>query len=198
MPEPVRSAATVAFAPEPVVQAAPPAAVQPAAAMQAVVTPIAQPAPVMTADPSMWTEPKRVAFEAEYDPPATLHFDATPPQTELRAQPAPAPAKAPAAIQPQAFSAPYAGGEPQAESDEEAPLFPERNYTADRRKGGWLGLFGGRGGKAGAYEQPEAPSYRQTAPVSRGGAAAAPAEQTDAMEAADDLDIPSFLRRLAN
>jgi hypothetical protein len=91
--------------------------------------------------------------------------------------------------------------EPQPEPQEETPLFPERSYGAERRKGGWMGLFGGRGKNA-SYESAEPPSYRQSAAASpaRGGAApaAAQAEDPDAADAADDLDIPSFLRRLAN
>jgi cell division protein FtsZ len=99
-------------------------------------------------------------------------------------------ARAPAPVQPQ--------------QEEEAPLFPDSPYgSADRRKGGWLGLFGGRngGGRAG-YEQPQQPTYRQaSAPVttSRGGAAtAAQVQESEPLDASDDLDIPSFLRRLAN
>jgi len=89
-----------------------------------------------------------------------------------------------------------------AEAEEEAPLFPERSYGGDRRKGGWLGLFGGRGKAAVSLDQSEPPTYRQSpaSQPSRGGAAtaAASAEDADPAEAADDLDIPSFLRRLAN
>ena len=142
----------------------------------------------------MWSEPKRAAFEAEYDrsepaparqAPPEFYFDSTPPQTELRAQPSPV-----------TWSEP----EPQAEAGEDVPLFPERSYSNERRKGGWLGLFGGRP-KAAEPQQPEPPTYRQTTavPTSRGGAATAAATaQEPEMESAEDLDIPSFLRRLAN
>ena len=73
--------------------------------------------------------------------------------------------------------------------DDDEPLFPTRHYGEDRRqKGGWLSLFGGR---------------RQETPVmaARATAQVQPiAEQfEDEDEAADeDLEIPSFLRRLAN
>jgi cell division protein FtsZ len=73
--------------------------------------------------------------------------------------------------------------------DDDEPLFPTRHYGDERRqKGGWLSLFGGR---------------RQEAPVTaaRTTAQVQPiAEQyEDEDEAADeDLEIPSFLRRLAN
>jgi cell division protein FtsZ len=82
-----------------------------------------------------------------------------------------------------------------AEDDEidDEPLFAEAAYER-RPRGGFLSLFGGRP----RYEAPaSAPAARPTA--SRGGAqpleAAAP--ETHA-EAAEDLEIPSFLRRLAN
>jgi cell division protein FtsZ len=89
--------------------------------------------------------------------------------------------------------------------EDEAPLFPDNPYAgADRRKGGWLGLFGGRGQRP-SYEAPaQPPTYRQTAahaPTARSGGAATAAAQVqeaEPLDASDDLDIPSFLRRLAN
>jgi cell division protein FtsZ len=73
------------------------------------------------------------------------------------------------------------------EADE--PLFAEP-YEARKPRGGFLSLFGGR-------PRYEAPAPR-AAPV-RGGAqpveAVAPEEQA---EPGEDLEIPSFLRRLAN
>jgi cell division protein FtsZ len=79
--------------------------------------------------------------------------------------------------------------EPVAEADEE-PLFPSRQYGEDRRQkgGGWLSLFGSR--------RPDA----QPAPA-RTMAQAQPAPEAfeDEETAEDeDLEIPSFLRRLAN
>jgi cell division protein FtsZ len=83
---------------------------------------------------------------------------------------------------------PTRAAEPVAEADEE-PLFPSRNYGDDRRqKGGWLSLFGSR--------RPDA----QPAPA-RTMAQAQPAPEAfeDEETAEDeDLEIPSFLRRLAN
>jgi cell division protein FtsZ len=76
------------------------------------------------------------------------------------------------------------------EADDDGPLFAEPYEP--RRKGGFLSLFGGRQ----RYEAPQ-PAPRQAAV--RGGAqpveAAAPEE---AVEQGEDLEIPSFLRRLAN
>jgi cell division protein FtsZ len=77
--------------------------------------------------------------------------------------------------------------EPAAEEDDE-PLFPTPRYGDDRRqKAGWLSLFGGR--------RPETP----TAPA-RTLTSAQPVEAFEDEEdvADEDLEIPSFLRRLAN
>ena len=94
--------------------------------------------------------------------------------------------------------------DPQVAGPEDEPLFAEPAYEARRPRGGFLSIFGGRP----RYDaQPQAPSAPQasavqsrTAPApSRGGAqpmeAAAPMDDVDQNE---DLEIPSFLRRLAN
>jgi cell division protein FtsZ len=87
--------------------------------------------------------------------------------------------------------------DPAVAEEEDAPLFAEPTYEERRPRGGFLSLFGGR-------PRHEAPAYAppQAAPrpaPSRGGAqpveAVAPEEEADAGE---DLEIPSFLRRLAN
>ncbi|WP_397399910.1 cell division protein FtsZ [Phenylobacterium sp.] len=80
------------------------------------------------------------------------------------------------------------------------PLFAEPVYEPRRPRGGFLSIFGGRP----RYEAPQAPAAQAPAPrptpaPSRGGAqpmeAIAPGESVDQNE---DLEIPSFLRRLAN
>ncbi|HKT53270.1 MAG TPA: cell division protein FtsZ [Caulobacteraceae bacterium] len=87
----------------------------------------------------------------------------------------------------------------------EEPLsFDDRRTVEDSRqqKGGWLSLFGGRG----RAEQPPPPlrDYRgDPGPVLRARAAAGgspvahPMEEVES-DAGEDLEIPSFLRRLAN
>ena len=73
-------------------------------------------------------------------------------------------------------------------------MFAEATYE-DRRtqSGGFLSLFGSRP----RYEAP-APAPRQ-APVSRGGALPVEQPMEEAqIENQEDLEIPSFLRRLAN
>jgi cell division protein FtsZ len=78
------------------------------------------------------------------------------------------------------------------EEEDDAPLFAEA-YEARKPRGGFLSLFGGRQ----RYEQQ--PSHAPRASAARGGAlpVEAPAPAPEA-EASEDLEIPSFLRRLAN
>jgi len=76
-------------------------------------------------------------------------------------------------------------------SHEEEPLFGPRHFGDEpRQKGGWLSLFG--------RPRPEA-SGRQV-PVRSGGGAQPALDPMDDIEADEhaDLEIPSFLRRLAN
>jgi len=83
------------------------------------------------------------------------------------------------------------------EGDEEsdAPLFAEPAYEPRKPRGGFLSIFGGRP----RYESQSAPAPQPVPAPSRGGAqpaeAAAPVQVADENE---DLEIPSFLRRLAN
>jgi cell division protein FtsZ len=66
-----------------------------------------------------------------------------------------------------------------------------------RQKGGWLSLFGGSRPRDDApLGQTRAPSPARSA-VGGGSAQPAP-QQAEPQSAADDLEIPSFLRRLAN
>ncbi|HQT53837.1 MAG: cell division protein FtsZ [Phenylobacterium sp.] len=119
------------------------------------------------------------------------------------AAPAPTPAPAPVRVEPQitqAAAPPPAPPmtrivDPSVADDEDEPLFADAAFEDRRpqRSGGFLSLFGSRP----RYDAPApAPAAR---PAARGGAqpaeAPAPQEQVDGQE---DLEIPSFLRRLAN
>ncbi|MBR7620522.1 cell division protein FtsZ [Phenylobacterium sp. 20VBR1] len=125
-------------------------------------------------------------------------------QGDLYSAPAPAPAPAwvepqitQAAVQPpQPAPAPMTRiVDPAVAEDEDEPLFTDAAFEDRRpqRGGGFLSLFGSRP----RYDAPApAPAARTAA---RGGAqpAEAPAPQEQA-EGQEDLEIPSFLRRLAN
>jgi cell division protein FtsZ len=84
-----------------------------------------------------------------------------------------------------------------AETAEEEPLFAEPVQEPRKPRGGFLSLFGGRP----RFDAPQAPPTSRTqASAGRTGSAQPlevqqPAEETDPGE---DLEIPSFLRRLAN
>jgi len=108
-------------------------------------------------------------------------------ETEVEAAPAPRIA---------AFEAPPA-------ADEDEPLFAEPAYEPRKPRGGFLSLFGGRP----RYDAPQAapqPARMDARPVAsaapvRGGAQPLEAPQMEEeVDTAEDLEIPSFLRRLAN
>ena len=106
--------------------------------------------------------------------------------------PAPAPSFAP---EPQISRPMTKIVDPMVEEHDEEPLFAEAAFE-DRRpqRGGFLSLFGSRP----RYEAP-APAPQRQAPVSRGGAQPAEQPMEEAqIENQEDLEIPSFLRRLAN
>ncbi len=108
--------------------------------------------------------------------------------------------EAPAVIEPVRIAA---KAEPVVEA--EVPLFPGRLAVGDdarqQKSGGWLSLFGGR---ARNDQPPPLRDYRgDPTPVLQARAAAsaqaqAQAAPEDQAEAGEDLEIPSFLRRLAN
>ena len=83
-----------------------------------------------------------------------------------------------------------------AEEEDEEPLVAGSHYEEQPRKGGWLSLFGGR-----QRHEPAGATYSpppQRAAAGGGAAAAAQPIEQALEEENDDLEIPSFLRRLAN
>jgi cell division protein FtsZ len=106
-----------------------------------------------------------------------------------------APAAGPAAAQPVVIPPVVRIVDPAVAEVEDEPLFAQPVYEERRPRGGFLSIFGSRP----RYDapQPIAPPARPAA--SRGGAlpaeAAAPEEE---VQQGEDLEIPSFLRRLAN
>jgi cell division protein FtsZ len=148
-------------------------------------------APLRATEPA----PAAVAAEAPAAQPALTLSAEDEEQPDLYAAPEPVVAAAPAAEP--TIVAPVARivDPAVAEADDE-PLFAPPTYEERKPRGGFLSLFGGRP----RFEapQPQAAPQARPAPV-RGGAqpveAAAPEEEP---QTAEDLEIPSFLRRLAN
>jgi cell division protein FtsZ len=108
--------------------------------------------------------------------------------------------EAPASIEPERTAA-----SAQTEAEEEALIFPGRSSplgedSRQQKNGGWLSLFGGR---SRSDQPPPLRDYRgDPTPVLEARAAAQaqavqPAPEAEA-DASEDLEIPSFLRRLAN
>jgi cell division protein FtsZ len=79
--------------------------------------------------------------------------------------------------------------------DDDEPLFAEPAYEQRKPRGGFLSLFGGRP----RYEPAPAPVAAPRASAVRGGALPMEAPAVEpAADPGEDLEIPSFLRRLAN
>ena len=87
--------------------------------------------------------------------------------------------------------------DPMVAEDDDEPLFGDAAFADDRRqRGGFLSLFGGRP----RYDAPApapAPAPTRHAPAARGGAQPAESAEPE-RDGGEDLEIPSFLRRLAN
>jgi len=172
--------------------------------------------PVLTPRPAPMVEPLRsAAAQAQAQPQAY-----SPPPVQPRPEPvfepaaaryqpeeldlpleAPAPVIEPQIIAPRTSQAlEDAEFTPVSEHPSEEPLFPQVHYGEDRERKGFFSLFG-RGRQD---EPPPIRDYRNdpTPVLNARAQAAAPPVQTPpaqpAPEAAEDLEIPSFLRRLAN
>jgi cell division protein FtsZ len=152
--------------------------------------PVAAPAPVAQSEPAM--APAFAAVEA-------VELDAAPQPRLFETEDMLAPAVRHELVEAMA-EAPAAAAtrpvmrivDPSVDEEADEPLFPSRHYDERRQKGGWLSLFG-------RPPRQETPAYRPMPGRSAGGAqpAAEPVEDVDQRET-DELEIPSFLRRLAN
>ena len=82
--------------------------------------------------------------------------------------------------------------DPSVVEPEDEPLFPSRHYDERRQKSGWLSMFN-------RPPRPEPPAYRPAPGRANGSAQPAmePVEDVNAQQT-EELEIPSFLRRLAN
>jgi cell division protein FtsZ len=86
--------------------------------------------------------------------------------------------------------------DPMVEDADDTPLYTEQHY-ADRqpqKSGGWMSLFGGGRQR---YDQQPAPQQPQARSTTSARPAMQPLESQQVDEG-EDLEIPSFLRRLAN
>ena len=126
------------------------------------------------------------------DEPTTYAYDSEP---DL-------PLEAPAVRQPASpaptISTPSAASAVAPAASDDEPLFPETRYTDDTSRKSFFSLFG----RPRQEEPAPIRDYRNDpSPVlqarTRGGAQPAPQPEAQP-EQADDLEIPSFLRRLAN
>ena len=87
-----------------------------------------------------------------------------------------------------------------AESDEDSLIIPARRGQPQQptaQKAGWLSLFGGRRPEPAPDETPM-PQFRNPNAGVPAMKSTASAQQVEEAEPEDDLEIPSFLRRLAN
>ena len=85
-----------------------------------------------------------------------------------------------------------------AEAEDESLVIPARRQPQPAQKGGWTSLFGGRRRQP-EPDEPPMPQFRNAhagaTPAMKSTSSAQPVEEA---EPEDDLEIPSFLRRLAN
>ena len=112
--------------------------------------------------------PRRIVDEAAAEPGDALMFDPLPSRLQQQT------------------------GGPRSYAKPGHPPLPDPRAAPEPRRG-LLSLFGGRP----RYDHAPPAAPQPSAPVARSGSSAQPAI-APAPEAADDLDIPSFLRRLAN
>jgi len=111
-------------------------------------------------------------------------------EAEMAFEPPP-PAPEPRITPPQSRSVPRIIDPSVADDEDPEPLFPEASHFANerRQKGGWLSIFGRP-----RQDAPQQPPTRQNGAGPSGPQLIAEAP----VDESDDLEIPSFLRRLAN
>ncbi|HWT51528.1 MAG TPA: cell division protein FtsZ, partial [Caulobacter sp.] len=134
------------------------------------------------AEPAPASEPEIVMAAPQAEPEAELYYDEPVAEEPRIAQPAPRQVTRIV--------------DPMVEEASEEPLFPEHNYYEERRpqkQGGFFSMFGGGRQR---YEQQSAPQAQ-----ARSTQSVRPQLQpieTPQADDGEDLEIPSFLRRLAN
>ena len=167
---------------------------------QAAVSRAADAAPVAAspepAEPTLWPEPARpdpvrAAAPAPVEQPTIRIIDPAAEQMEQEG------------LGQLPRTGPPAYGRP----SEPRPALQPQGYAAQRapeprQKGGWLSLFGGRPRQdyapAAHAQPPQSPPPAPARAVGSGSAQPAPQQAAEPHDSTEDLDIPSFLRRLAN
>ena len=161
----------------------------------------------MTAPPLMMPETRTASAEAVSAPAYTMAPSAP---ASVYGEPALAAATV-EEEQPDLYGAPVAAAasveparpltrivDPSVADENDAPLFAEPIYEERRPRGGFLSLFGGRPRYEAQAQAQHAPAQRPM-PSRAGGALPVEAPQPEEQaQAGEDLEIPSFLRRLAN
>ncbi|THD81236.1 MAG: cell division protein FtsZ [Phenylobacterium sp.] len=152
---------------------------------------ISDPAATPDAEPAVAEPVLEAAMEAASETAALALDDEE--QPDLYSAPA-----APPLVEPRITAPVTRIVDPSVADDDDAddePLFAEPAYETRRPRGGFLSLFGGRP----RYDAPAAAPGPRASAATRGGALPQEAAQPETTtEAAEDLEIPSFLRRLAN
>ncbi|MDP3173013.1 MAG: cell division protein FtsZ, partial [Phenylobacterium sp.] len=163
--------------------------VEPRAAVQQ--AQYASPAP---REPELSYDPPVVAAPPAPEPAPVATYRHDEEQGDLLSTPAAAPVPAPQAVAPAPqITRPITRiVDPAVAEAEDEPLFPSHAYD-DRRqqRGGFMSLFSGR-------PRYDAPPPAPRAQPARGGAQPEPMPEEHISDQQDDLEIPSFLRRLAN
>jgi cell division protein FtsZ len=153
----------------------------------------AAPAPEAQVDATVWPEPARAPDSLRAEPP--LETRAPEPQARAAVEASPVIRIIDPSVEDDS-SGPY-GSELGRSGYDARRAGPAPLNSEPRQKGGWLSLFGGsRARDEAPLGQTRAPSPARSA-VGGGSAQPAP-QQAEPQSAADDLEIPSFLRRLAN
>jgi len=150
--------------------------------------------PQPSAQPASFGDPRRGAYEAP--------VEMTPPAQPTRYEPEEI--EQGDLLGPSSIEAPVTARVSEDMDSDDSPMFVDQHVNEDHRhkRNGLLSLFGGR-----PRHEPPPPlrDFRNDpTPVLQARAAAAAAQQTaqpaedEQLDAAEDLEIPSFLRRLAN
>ncbi len=153
------------------------------------------------AEPTLWPEPAKPETQrAEAQRVEAQRVEAQ--RTAARVEPAPAEPVI-RIIDPAVEDAPSIAREPEPEFYRPTTGYdarrPSQAAPEARQKGGWLSLFGGRRHETPAPTRaPPLPSNPPARVATQGGAQPLPQPNAEPHDATDDLDIPSFLRRLAN